>query len=391
MSSSSLYERNLFYQQLNFKYVITLYLHSIVWDIRTKGRGRTVILTLSFLLLYSIDFIIGSILLLICIRNPAIKYQIGNILSIYTNTILEWSREYLIWLMRVPWGIKLNTPLSQFLGTRYLYILDLWKLFYSEFISLYLSVFINFLLLLLPFGVTLSITALHDFLKFLNLCLICFYIISNRIFTLQVSALKSFGRLFMGKKWNILRRRVDTCHYDITQLLVGTIIFTILFFLLPTVAMYMLAFLYLRLIQFAVQFALRVCAVFINKLTLTCLFYLHSSLQLQPITKAKVLICGLDPCAYASAKVSSPYKTVDGKWCNLECFSVKDEDITILWNGNEYSVDEMREVVKAIPKRTLIDELQQETSPAEVCEHDSVEAVVKRHPMVHWFWTLPKN
>lgn len=392
-SSSSLYERNLFYQQLNFKYVITLYLHSILWKIRSKGGGRTVILTLLFLVLYSIDFIIGTILLLVCIHNPAIKYQIGDALSIYTKTILEWSREYLVWLMGVPWGIKLNTPLSYFLGTRYLYILDLWKMFYSEFISLYLSVFINFLLVLLPFGVTLSITALHDFLKFLNLCLICFYIISNRIFTLQVSALKSFGRLFMGKKWNILRKRVDTCHYDITQLLVGTIIFTILLFLLPTVAMYMLAFLYLRLIQFAVQFALRVCAIFVNKLTLTSLLYLHSSLQPQPITKAKVRIRGLSPSAYAGANVSSPYKTVDGKWCKLECFSVKDEDVTILWNGKEYSVSEIREVMDSIPKRTLINEMQQATSP-EVCEHadgDSVEAVVKRHSMVHWFWSLPKN
>lgn len=393
MKTSTLYERNLFYQQLNFKYVLALYLHSIVWKLRTGRKGRTIVLTLSFLLLYSMDFIIGTVLLLVFIREPSIKHHLAHVLSLYTRTILEWSKEYLIWLMGVPWGIKLNTPLSQFLGTRYLYILDLWKLFYSEFISLYLSVFINLLLFLLPFGVTLSITALHDFLKFLNLCLICFFIISNRIFTLQVSALKSFGRLFMGKKWNILRKRVDSCHYDITQLLVGTIIFTILLFLLPTVAMYMLAFLYLRLIQFSVQFALRVCAVFTNKLIISCISSLNSSLQPQPITKAKVLICGLSPSDYARTKVSTPYKVVDGKWSKLECFSIKDEDITILWNGVEYGVDEMRGIMKDIPEKKLARELQHVTSPEteELETSDGVEAVAKRHSMVHWFWTLPKN
>ena len=387
MKSSTLYERNLFYQQLNFKYVVALYLHAVVWKIKTKGRLRTVVLTLSFLLLYSIDYMVGTAILLVSLHDPSIKYRLGNILSIYTKTILEWAEEYLIWLMGVPWGIKLNTPLSQFLGTRYLYILDLWKLFYSEFISLYLFVFINLLFLLLPFGVTLSITALHDFLKFLNLCLICFFIISNRIFTLQVSALKSFGRLFMGKKWNILRNRVDTCDYDITQLLVGTIIFTILLFLLPTVAMYMLAFLYLRLIQFAVQFGLRVCAVSLNKLTLTCLLTLHSSLQPQPFSKAKVLIRGLDPCDYARSKISSPYNVVDGKWCKLECFSVKEEDVTVLWNGKEYELDEIRRIADDIPEQTLLNELRQ----TQDCKLGSVEAIVRVHSMVHWFWTLPKN
>lgn len=387
MKSSTLYERNLFYQQLNFKYVVALYLHAAIWKIRTKGRLKTAALTLSFILLYSIDYIIGTAILLVSLHDPLLKYRLGNILSIYTKTILEWSGDYIIWLMGVPWGIKLNTPLSQFLGTRYLYILDLWKLFYSEFISLYLPVFINLLFLLLPFGVTLSITALHDFLKFLNLCLICFFIISNRIFTLQVSALKSFGRLFMGKKWNILRKRVDSCDYDITQLLVGTIIFTILLFLLPTIAMYMLAFLYLRLIQFAVQFGLRVCAVFVNKFTLSCLSSLHLSLQPQPFKKAKVLICGLDPCDYARAKTSSPYSVIDGKWCKLECFSVKEEDVTVVWNGKEYDLDEIRQIANDIPERTLLNELQQSTS----CELGSAEANVRGHSMAHWFWTLPKN
>jgi hypothetical protein len=191
----------------------------------------------------------------------------------------------------------------------------------------------------------------------------------------------------MGKKWNILRERVDSCQYDITQLLVGTTIFTILLFILPTIAMYMLVFFYLRIIQFAVQFALRLCAVLVNKLTLTCLSSLHQSLQPQPITKARILVHGLDPCEYAKSKASIPYNAVDGKWCKLECFSVKEEDLTVLWNGKEYSINEMRQFLKDTPERTLINEM---ASP-DVRELDHMDALVRGHSMAHWFWRLPDN
>lgn len=316
----------------------------------------------------------------------------GKMLAYYTKYMLDLSKDYIIWLMGVPWGIKLNTPLSQFLGTRYLYILELWRLFYSEFISIYLSMFVNFLVILLPFGITFPVTALHDFLKFLNLCLICCFIISNRVFTLQVSALKSLGRLFMGKKWNILRERVDSCDYNMNQLLVGTMIFTILLFLLPTTGMYTLIFLYLRVLQFSVQFALRVCAVFVNKLIISSLSSLYASLQDQPITKAKVLIRGLTPDEYARNERTLPYRVVDGRQCKLECYSVDDSDITVVWNGKEYPVDQMREIINRMPEESLAKEVEQcyGTGQSTALE-GSIGAVVSNHSMSHWFWNLPKN
>ena len=393
--TSTLYEKNLLYQQLNFKYVLSCYVYSTVWKLEPSNRkGRNKVLTLTFLCFYLIDFIVGVVLLAIILHNPLIKHKIKDILSLYTSTALESVREHIVWLMGVPWGIKLNTPLNQFLGSRYLYILDLWKLFYGQFISIYLSLIINLQLLLLPFGASLGITALHDFLKFLNLCLISFFIISNRLFVLQVSALKSLGRLFMGKKWNILKERVDSYNFDINQLLIGTIIFTILLFLLPTTSMYMVVFLYLRLLQFAVQFALRLCAVCINKVTVNSVAYLHTSLQDQPITEAEVLISGLTLCEYARRKIVQPYKTVDGKWCKLECFSVDQNDIKIKWNGKEYSVDEIREISKAIPAETIMEELKQYDSSglSTVPVHSSgIDGVIKSHSMMYWFWALPKN
>ena len=391
---STLYERNLLYQQLNFKYVLFKYVTTLLKQVKPLGKRRTALLTLSFLILYLLDIILGAAVLLILTQNPILKQYIRTILSLYTKSSLEWCHEYLEWLMGAPWGIKLNTPLSHFLSTRYIYILDLWKLFYSEFVAVYLTSFVDFLLFLLPFSLTLSIMALHDFLKFLNLCLICFFIISSRVFTLQVSALKSLGRLFMGKKWNVLKQRVDSYDHagNKNQLLLGTIIFTILLFLLPTTGMYTLVFLYLRVIQYSVQFTLRLLVVSVNKLTVSLLLFLHYSTQDQPVTKVKILVKGLSPEEYVRKEVARPYRVEEGKWCDLEFFSVNNSDITILWNGMVFTVDEMKRVMMDIPREVVEGDVRCYLGDEDCGDRGTVEDMaVRKHSMMHWFGSLPRN
>ena len=41
-----------------------------------------------------------------------------------------------------------------------------------------------------------------------------------------------------GKRWNVLRQRTDSYAYDVDQLFLGTLLFTVSIFLLPTVAIY---------------------------------------------------------------------------------------------------------------------------------------------------------
>lgn len=49
-------------------------------------------------------------------------------------------------------------------------------------------------------------------------------------------------RLFIGRKYNPLRQRVDSCDYAQNQLFIGTLGFTVLLFLLPTTLMYYTVF-----------------------------------------------------------------------------------------------------------------------------------------------------
>ena len=67
-------------------------------------------------------------------------------------------------------------------------------------------------------------------------------ILCFRLYSLQVYSLASLCRLFRGKKWNVLRQRVDTASFDVDQLFIGTLLFTILLFLLPTTALYYVVF-----------------------------------------------------------------------------------------------------------------------------------------------------
>lgn len=65
---------------------------------------------------------------------------------------------------------------------------------------------------------------------------------SFRLYHLQAYTLSSLWRLFRGKKWNVLRLRVDSALYNIDQLCVGTLLFTVLLFLLPTTLLYYFVF-----------------------------------------------------------------------------------------------------------------------------------------------------
>ena len=91
-------------------------------------------------------------------------------------------------------------------------------------------------------GASMPIALLSDLLSVLTLHIYSFYMASARIFNWQYTILLSLFQLFRGKKHNVLRKRIDSCDYDLDQLLLGTILFTLLFFLLPTVVVFYLTF-----------------------------------------------------------------------------------------------------------------------------------------------------
>lgn len=55
---------------------------------------------------------------------------------------------------------------------------------------------------------------------------------------LIISVIILYLDYYPGKRYNVLRNRIDSWEYDMDQLLFGTILFTLLAFLFPTVLVY---------------------------------------------------------------------------------------------------------------------------------------------------------
>ena len=91
-------------------------------------------------------------------------------------------------------------------------------------------------------GASLPLSLASDLLSLCTLHIFSFYIASARIWGWQLSIITSLFHLFRGKKRNVLRNRIDSCDYELDQLLLGTILFTLLFFLLPTVGVFYFTF-----------------------------------------------------------------------------------------------------------------------------------------------------
>jgi phosphatidylinositol N-acetylglucosaminyltransferase subunit Q len=115
-------------------------------------------------------------------------------------------------------------------------------------------------------GLSLLIAAALDVLTLLTMHVRWFYTGAARIYMHQLRALGTFWRLFRGKKWNVLRLRIDSSDCDIDQLLLGTVLFTVLFFLFPTIAVYYAYFSLLRLALTVVQATLAVLIQVLNHL-----------------------------------------------------------------------------------------------------------------------------
>jgi phosphatidylinositol glycan class Q protein len=191
--------------------------------------------------------------------------QIRDLLRIYTVEALQSG---ISWLMDWPAGLKLNGELAAFLGDLFLWVIDYWssKLPSGTAVELLqadtqpritgcietLSPILPHIIWFVGFssfaGASMPIAMLSDLLSVLTMHIYSFYLASARIYHWQLTILRSLFHLFRGKKHNVLRNRIDSCDYDLDQLLVGTILFTLLFFLLPTVMVFYLNFAIARMI-----------------------------------------------------------------------------------------------------------------------------------------------
>jgi phosphatidylinositol glycan class Q protein len=142
------------------------------------------------------------------------------------------------WLMGSPAGFKLNENLDRFLGSVFLFYIERWATIMNFIIShgISLSRAVGVIFIMGTFSVGIGL--LQDLFWIFTFHLMCFYTAAARIYHLQLNILSSLWKLFRGKKYNPLKERIDHENFDMDQLLLGTIFFTLTFFLLPTTFIY---------------------------------------------------------------------------------------------------------------------------------------------------------
>ncbi|KAE9984824.1 hypothetical protein EG328_008226 [Venturia inaequalis] len=217
---------------------LTLRRRKQTWQSNTKDHPEYIRFYNSLWLVAN-DVIIGIALGSYIIENAGyVATQVDKFLSAYT---IEGLQDMITWLMDWPAGLKLNTELATFLGDLFLWVIDYW----AGCIALlrpYLPGIIHFIGFSSFAGATMPISLFSDLISLLTLHIYSFYVASARIYNWQLTIIISLFHLFRGRKRNVLRNRIDSCDYDLDQLLLGTILFTLLFFLLPTVFVFYLTF-----------------------------------------------------------------------------------------------------------------------------------------------------
>ncbi|KAJ2999429.1 hypothetical protein HDV02_002914 [Globomyces sp. JEL0801] len=199
------------------------------------------------------DIIIGIALKTVILeRNSEISNWLKMILKVmvYEFKLSDWIVSQIVWLGDKPAGLKLNSELGSFVGILFQWMIYAWKgKDTTEFtlvgftnIEPYIPLILHAVAHAGVLGATFQLSMMADILSIATLHLQLFYIVSAKFYNWAINVIDSTYNLFRGKKRNPLRNRIDNAEYDLDQLLLGAVIFTLLVFLLPTVAVYYLLF-----------------------------------------------------------------------------------------------------------------------------------------------------
>jgi len=185
------------------------------------------------------------------------KVSLSQTVFISMETVIRYLKTLIVWLMENPAGLKLNSILSQALGNFFLYHIHLWMTYVMLVVPLITPYLTNIISLLQCSGLSLQLSCLSDLFLMLTIHIHCFYAYARRLAVSQSKGLVALWRLFLGKKYNPLRDRVDSADSTVEQLFLGTIIFTILLFLMPTTATFFAVFFVLKWFAHSIKLLLR--------------------------------------------------------------------------------------------------------------------------------------
>ncbi|CAD6197141.1 unnamed protein product [Caenorhabditis auriculariae] len=160
------------------------------------------------------------------------------------DNFIEYLDSVITWITNNPAGLKLNEPVNTTLSSFVRYHIYLWKTFVEV---LRMPQVVDFALGAAYLGASTFAALTADIFQILTLHILCFDAYASKLSHVCWSTLVALWGLVRGKKWNPLRKRTDNVVLESREQFIGTSLFTILLFLLPTILVYFVVFRVLRI------------------------------------------------------------------------------------------------------------------------------------------------
>lgn len=113
-------------------------------------------------------------------------------------------------------------------------------------------------------GLSCLVALAADVLSVSTLHICLFYNSMGTAYRTMLRVLHSLALLFQGQKWNTLRSRADTCEFELDQLLLGTLLFAIHFFLFPNIFGFYIFFVVIWAQVVLLQLSVAILLVLVN-------------------------------------------------------------------------------------------------------------------------------
>ncbi|CAA0829852.1 N-acetylglucosaminyl transferase component family protein / Gpi1 family protein [Striga hermonthica] len=187
-----------------------------------------------------VDILLGNIfgITLWFMAEPACSW-VSKFSQDFTN---NWLRTGCVWLMGNPAGFKLNTELAGILGMICLNAIQIWSTLWSFMGFLFVYFTKGLALCGVVFGLTSAAALIVDVISLVTMHVLSLHLFFSFIYSSQIRALAALWRLFSGRKVNPQRHRLDSYDHSVEQHVVGSLLFTPILLLLPTISAFHIFF-----------------------------------------------------------------------------------------------------------------------------------------------------
>ncbi|PVF99115.1 Gpi1-domain-containing protein [Serendipita vermifera] len=235
--------------------------------IRTRSRRNVATFAAHYINFYNNiwlifnDVVIGTTMGAVLCEN---HMYFGKLLHDYTQKwAIVYLKDALAWLDNWPVGLKLNTELSRALCLSFMVLTNIWGRTLA-FMAPHLPTLIYVLGASGRLGVTMMLSLSSDTLSLLTVHIYISYLAATSVCHYILLTAGSLWNLFRGKRYNVLQNRLDSWDYSLDQLLLGTMLFTLVTFLSPTIIIYYGLFAAARLVIIGIHAVFETLLAFMN-------------------------------------------------------------------------------------------------------------------------------